>query len=307
MTRAKKSPSPTGSLMNSMTGHGRGQATVGGVSATVEVTSVNRKQLEVSVSAPRELEPLEPRIREVVSKNASRGRVNVRCAVELGETGWAGQVHVNKPLAKAYARQLAELAKELGLPGLASIETIARLPGVIQSPEAGEDLEPFWKSIEAALAKALEAFKIMRRREGAHLASDLSGRVKILRQLAARIEKHVPAATERYRGQLIERIRAAGVDGISPDDDRVLKEVVLFADRTDVTEELTRLQSHFAQFETTILSKEPVGRTLDFLAQEMNREINTVGSKSADAAISTSVIEFKAELERFREQAQNVE
>jgi uncharacterized protein (TIGR00255 family) len=147
----------------------------------------------------------------------------------------------------------------------------------------------------------------MREREGAHLAKDLALRVTVMRKSVAQIQQQAPTTAENYRRNLLERVKAAGLENIAADDDRLLKEVVLFADRSDITEELTRLQSHFLQFADCCKSKEPVGRTLDFLAQEMNREINTIGSKANDAAISREVVALKAELERFREQAQNVE
>jgi uncharacterized protein (TIGR00255 family) len=147
----------------------------------------------------------------------------------------------------------------------------------------------------------------MRAREGAHLAQDLTTRMGIMRQAAARIQKQAPTVAERYRQQLVERIKSAELEAPGADDERLLKEVVYFADRSDISEELTRLQSHFQQFDDCRKSKEPVGRMLDFLAQEINREINTIGSKANDSLISREVVTLKAELERFREQAQNVE
>jgi len=147
----------------------------------------------------------------------------------------------------------------------------------------------------------------MREREGAHLVQDLALHIGVMRQCVGRIQKQAPQATERYRQQLIERIKSAGLETPAPDDERLLKEVVFFADRSDISEELARLQSHFQQFEDCRKMKEPVGRTLDFLAQEMNREVNTIGSKANDALISREVVTLKAELEKFREQAQNVE
>jgi uncharacterized protein (TIGR00255 family) len=147
----------------------------------------------------------------------------------------------------------------------------------------------------------------MREREGAHLAQDLTERIGIMAKCVERVQKQAPQTAENYRQNLLERIKSAGIENIAPDDERLLKEIVLFADRSDISEELTRLQSHFKQFEDCRKSKEPVGRTLDFLAQEMNREINTIGSKANDALISREVVTLKTELERFREQVQNVE
>ena len=147
----------------------------------------------------------------------------------------------------------------------------------------------------------------LREREGAHLAKELSARIGVRQKSVTLVQKQAPQTAENYRQNLLTRIKAAGLENIAPDDERLLKEIVLFADRSDISEELTRLQSHFQQYEDCRKSKDPVGRTLDFLAQEMNREINTIGSKANDAIISREVVTLKAELEKFREQAQNVE
>ena len=216
-------------------------------------------------------------------------------------------MHINVPLAKAYARQLARLSKELALPGPVTLDQVTRAPGVLQSDEDLAVEEDFWPAVEKALRQALSNMVQMREREGAHLAQDLARRIALMQKAATQIARHAPKVAERYRQQLIERIKSAGLEAPAVDDERLLKEVVYFADRSDISEELTRLQSHFQQFEDGRRSKEPVGRMLDFLAQEMNREINTIGSKANDRLISREVVTLKAELERFREQVQNVE
>jgi uncharacterized protein (TIGR00255 family) len=161
--------------------------------------------------------------------------------------------------------------------------------------------------VQRALLKALAALVKMREQEGAHLTSDLRKRMAVMRKSVERIQRAAPEMVKRYQQQLRERIKNAGLELPSLDDERLLKEVIYFADRSDVSEELTRLESHFQQFETCVKAKEPVGRTLDFLAQEINREINTIGSKATDSVISREVVALKAELEKFREQVQNVE
>jgi len=216
-------------------------------------------------------------------------------------------MHINEHLAKAYAGELAKLAKKLKISGTVTLDQIIRAPGVFQSDEELVEAENIWPAVEKALKQALDALLRMREREGAHLAQDLAARIGVMRQSVEKVQKQAPATAENYRRQLLERIKAAGIENIAPDDERLMKEVILFADRADITEELTRLQSHFQQFDDCRKSKEPVGRTLDFLAQEMNREINTIGSKANDAVISREVVSLKAELERFREQVQNVE
>lgn len=289
-----------------MTGYGRGEANRDGCKVTVEISAVNRRQAEVALRLPPELEPLEPRIREEINRRVARGRLQVRLSLHRSAGRWAAAVRLNRPLAKAYARALDRLARELRLDEPVSLQALLRIPGVVQSADADADPETFWPPVEAALEKALAGLDRMRQREGAHLAKDLKTRVAGLRRLADDIARQSPGVAERYREQLLARIRQAKIE-LAPDDDRLLKEVVLFADRSDVTEELTRLQSHFQQFDDCLKSAEPVGRTLDFLAQEMNREVNTIGSKANDSRICQAVVRMKAELEKVREQVQNVE
>lgn len=290
-----------------MTGYGRGDCARNGFKVTVEISSVNRKQSEISVTLPREMEMLEAQIRDLINRHVARGRLTARVSLHAGASQTAARMHLNIPLAKAYAHELARLSRQLNLPGPVTLDHLTRAPGVFQTDEQIVEEEDFWPAVEKALKQALAALVQMREREGAHLAQDLSRRIAIMRRATARIQKQAPKVAERYRQQLIERIKAAGLEAPAPDDDRLLKEVVYFADRSDISEELTRLQSHFQQFDDCLKSREPVGRMLDFLAQEMNREINTIGSKANDSLISQEVVTLKAELEKFREQAQNVE
>jgi uncharacterized protein (TIGR00255 family) len=293
--------------MKSMTGYGRGECSQDGFKIIVELSSVNRKQMEISVALPREMEMLEAQIRDVLNREIARGRVTVRVSLHAGAGDVAARMHLNIPLARAYARELNRLAHQLNLPGPVTLDQLVRAPGVFQTDEQLAEEEDFWPAVQKALKQGLAALLAMREREGLHLAQDLAARVGIMRKAATRVQKQAPTVARRYRAQLVERIKSAGIEAPGADDDRLLKEVVYFADRSDITEELTRLQSHFQQFEDCRKSKEPVGRTLDFLAQEMNREVNTVGSKANDSLISREVVTLKAELERFREQAQNVE
>jgi uncharacterized protein (TIGR00255 family) len=293
--------------MKSMTGYGRGECFREGFKVAVEVSSVNRKQMEILVNLPRELEMLEGQIRDVINRSVSRGRLTVRVAVHAGGSKLSAQMHLNVALAKAYTLELRRLSTQLKLPGPVTLDHLVRAPGVFQTDEDLAVEEDLWPAVEKALKKALVQLLGMREREGAHLVQDLARRVSIMRKSVARVQKHAPRVAERYRQQLVERIKKGGLEAPGLEDDRLLKEVVYFADRSDISEELTRLQSHFQQFEDCRKSREPVGRTLDFLAQEMNREVNTIGSKANDSLISREVVTLKAELEKFREQAQNVE
>jgi uncharacterized protein (TIGR00255 family) len=293
--------------MKSMTGYGRGECSQDGFKITVEISSVNRKQTEISVNIPREMEMLEAGIRDVINRSIARGRLIVRVSLHTSVGNLAARMHLNVALARAYARELGKLSKQLKLPGPVTLDHLVRAPGVFQTDEQIAEEEDFWPAVDKALRKALAAMVKMREREGAHLRQDFIKRVAVMRQATSEIQKHAPDVSNRYREQLLERIRTAGLEAPAADDERLLKEVVYFADRSDITEELTRLQSHFQQFDDCLKSPEPVGRLLDFLAQEMNREVNTIGSKANDSRISREVVKLKAELERFREQAQNVE
>jgi uncharacterized protein (TIGR00255 family) len=290
-----------------MTGYGRGECSQDGFKITVELSSVNRKQAEISCNLPRELELLEGQMRDVLNRAVARGRVTVRVSIHTARGRDSARMHLNTDLARAYAKELAALAKQLKLKDDVTLDQLVRAPGVFQTDEELAGEEDFWPAVEAALNKALAALLKMRAREGAHLSKDLVNRIGIMRGAVEHVKKNAPLVAERYRTALLERIKAAGLENITLDDERLLKEVVLFADRSDISEELTRLQSHFQQFDELTKSKEPIGRTLDFLAQEINREVNTIGSKANDSLISREVVTLKAELEKFREQAMNVE
>jgi uncharacterized protein (TIGR00255 family) len=293
--------------MKSMTGYGRGECSQSGFKVTVELSSVNRKQSEISVYLPRELESLESRVRDEINRRIARGRLTVKVSMHAANGSWPGRVKLNAALARAYARELNRLAKGLKLAGPVTLETLMRAPGVLQTDEELTDAESFWPSVTKALHTALASLVRMREREGTHLAKDLQKRMEFVARSVARVQKQAPQVLKRYQEQLRERIKNAGLEMPGLEDERLQKEIVYFADRSDISEELTRLQSHFQQFDDCVKSKEPVGRTLDFLAQEMNREVNTIGSKANDSVISREVVTLKAELEKFREQVQNVE
>jgi uncharacterized protein (TIGR00255 family) len=293
--------------MNSMTGHGRGECSQDGFKITVELSSVNRKQAEISLNLPREFELLEGQMRDAINRAVARGRITGRVSLHTARGRDSARMHLNTGLARAYAKELAALARQLKLKDEVTLDQLVRAPGVFQTDEELASAEDFWPAVEKALNKALAALLKMRAKEGAHLATDLNQRVTTMRAAVERVRANAPQVAERYRAALLERIKNAGLEGVNAEDERLLKEVVLFADRSDISEELTRLQSHFKQFEDLLKSKESIGRTLDFLAQEMNREINTIGSKANDAVIAREVVTLKAELEKFREQAMNVE
>jgi len=293
--------------MKSMTGYGWGECSRDGFKVTVELSSVNRKQSEIAVNLPRELEVLEAQIRDEINRQIARGRLTARVSLHAAEGREAARAHINKALARAYARELAKLAKDLALDGTVSLDLLIRAPGVLQTNEEMADAEDFWPAVETALRRALEMLVKMRSREGAHLAKDLCTRIAGMRKSVKRISRQAPQVQQRYREQLLSRVKSAGLDSLELEEDRIIKEVFYFADRSDISEELTRLESHFLQFDKYLRAKEPVGRTLDFLAQEMNREVNTIGAKANDSQISREVVVLKTDLEKFREQVLNVE
>lgn len=292
--------------MRSMTGYGRGEAAAGGIKVTVELNSVNRKQSDVSIVLPRELAELEPRIRDEINAVLARGKINVVVAWHRSAGADTDRVQLDEGLARAYLFAIRRLQRRLELDGGVTLDTILRAPGVMQLRELDMDAARVWPLVETALQQALVGAVQMREREGKHLAADLAKRLRWMEREVAAIRKLAPRALERYREQLRARVAAAGVE-LAADDERLLREVVLYADRCDIAEELTRLESHFRQFRECFRREEPVGRTLDFLTQEMNREINTIGSKANAAEISRRVVGLKAELEKIREQVQNIE
>jgi len=291
--------------MRSMTGYGRGQSAFNGTKISVELNSVNRKQSDVTVSLPRELAELEPRVRDVINARISRGRLNVVVST-LNSSGHASKLALDAGLAATYYRAMLDLQKELKLSGEIGIETVLRAPGVMRISEEQVSAETVWPHLETALGEALNDLVKMREHEGKHLAKDLIKRLKTVRLSLRKIRQYVPGVVKKYRQSLFERIQRAGLE-LEIGDERLAKEVIFFADKSDVSEELTRLDSHFAQFAHTLRKNEPVGRTLDFITQEISREFNTLGSKANDADISQLVVVCKAEMEKIREQIQNIE
>jgi len=290
--------------MRSMTGYGRGECAKDGFKFTVELNSINRKQSDIAVNLPKELVELEPRIRDEINAHLSRGRINAVVAYHRGAA--EERVELDETLAQAYLKAIQKLQRKTKLNGSITLDTILRAPGVLKLAESAMDAGAMWSSVEVALKKALAQLVKMREKEGKFLSADLSKRLEVLAAGLTAIRQAAPDTVRRYREQLHARVQEAGLN-VPLDDERLAKEVVLFADRCDISEEITRLDSHLQQFRDCLKSSEPVGRTLDFLAQEMNREINTIGSKANAAEVSQHVVKMKAELEKIREQVQNIE
>ena len=287
-----------------MTGYGRGDADYAGAKFSVELNSVNRKQSDIVMNLPRDLAALEPRIRQAINEKISRGRMNVLVVMHQGANGAA--LALDTALARSYHEAMLTLQKELSAPGEITIGTILQAPGVMRSPEQSIDADDAWPVVQRALGIALSELIKMREREGKHLAKDLIHRLKTLRKEIKEIRALYPDVVKKYRTALRERLEKAGLD-LPLEDERLLKEVTIFADRSDISEELTRLESHLAQFAHHLRKNEPVGRTLEFITQEIFRELNTLGAKSNDARISQRVVACKSDLEKIREQILNLE
>ena len=287
-----------------MTGFGRGTAASGPWLATVEISSVNRKQAEVVVQAPRELSELEARIRKQALTVVARGRIQIAINLEQPGTGAAG-IAIDRNLALAFENAFRELGTLLGREVLPVAADFLRQPGILAG-RSEIDAESAWLAIEPALADALQQLATMRAREGADLKADFLARLQSLTDFAARIASEAPSRPVRQLELLQKRLRDSGL-ALDLSDDRVLKELALYADRCDITEELTRLDSHFAKFREYLDAAEPPGRALDFLCQELFREFNTIGSKANDSSIAQTIVEAKTELEKIREQVQNIE
>jgi len=289
-----------------MTGFGAGRAQAGGESVAVELRSVNGKFCDVRTHLPRELAGLEPVVARIVKSRVARGVVDVNVRREAPGSVRGAAPRVDLGLAAAYAKALREMRAELGLSGELTLHDLVGLEGVVGLSEIVADPEPAAKALEGALADALDALDDMRRREGEALARDLSVRLGAVETGAAAIRAAAPQSVEAYRERLAARVAELS-RGVPADPARLAQEVAFFAERVDVSEELTRLASHLAQLRALVASDAPAGRRLEFLVQEVNREVNTVGSKSQNAGIAAQVVEVKAELERVREQIANVE
>jgi uncharacterized protein (TIGR00255 family) len=291
-------------LINSMTAFGRGEFRNKKGRFSVEIQSVNRKYLEITVVLPKQFTSLEPEIRNSVGTKLSRGKVNIVVDVEFN-LDVVPLVKPNIGMARALLKSYHEVADALGYEGRIDFSSIIRNREVIEDVRSFESMPEFRIAIMKALSKALLEIQKMQMTEGRAIGADCIARLEIMQKSLREVKKNAVIVVDKYRRRLMERIKE--ITGNQPEkDERLLREVAIYADKTDITEEITRFDSHIAQFKSYMKSKESVGRTLDFLVQEMHREINTIGSKSADLMIANSVVLVKSELEKIREQVQNI-
>ena len=292
-------------MIRSMTGYGKKDGTSQQAGITVEIRSVNHRFLEVAVRVPRSLAELEDQIRKTVQQRCLRGRVDVSVSIQAAG-GSLKTVHIDHALAKQYHTALKKLQKTLGLRGAVDIALVAGFRDIVSMTDEPVDPGPLGKTVLRVLGGALTELEKMRKREGDVLAQDLAAHLEAIRTAKALVAEKAPQLATLSFERMKARIEAL-LQSELPDPARLQQELAVYADRSDISEELVRLESHMIQFDQTLRSEESVGKTLEFLLQEMGREVNTIGSKANDADIAALVVRMKAELEKLREQVQNVE
>ncbi|MDY6029875.1 MAG: YicC/YloC family endoribonuclease [Acidaminococcaceae bacterium] len=299
-------------MLKSMTGFGRGQYEDDSFSVTVEMRTVNHRYNEVAVRLPRFLNALEDKIRKTILKTVNRGRIDVFVTADY-TTGDNCTLTVDKNLAAAYHKALQEISEAVGLgevslnPGQELLQ-LSRFPDVINIKEGVLDADGLWPKVESAVNEAVGNLVAMRTAEGGNIYGDFVLRADLIAEKLAQIEARSPMVVEEYQSKLTERLNNLLEEhSITVEPERLLQEVAVFADRTSITEEIVRLKSHLKQFKIIISSDEPVGRKLDFLIQEFNREANTIASKANDYTLAQIVVDIKSEIEKIREQIQNIE
>ena len=292
-------------MVKSMTGYGRARQTLHGRDITVEVRSVNNRYLDCTVKVPRTYIFAEDAVKSRVQKAVSRGKVDVFITIDATAADET-VVAVNEPLARGYYEALTKIRDMFSLEGELTAAVLAKFPDVLTVTKAEEDLESVAGDICAVLDEALEAYNAMRAVEGVKLCEDIAGRVTTIETVVGKVEERSPQTVAAYREKLTARMQEV-LQSTTIDESRILTEAAIFSDKIAVDEETVRLRSHIAQLRAMLKSDQPVGRKLDFLIQEVNRECNTIGSKCNDLTIAQDVVNMKAEVEKIREQVQNIE
>ena len=299
-------------MLHSMTGFGRGSYRDEDFSVVVEIKSVNHRYSEFAIRMPHYLNALEDKIKKSVLQRCSRGRFDIFITA-LNSRHEAEEILVDKGLAQAYHKALQEIGTAIGAPEVtfntpAEIVYLSRCQDVLNVAEGVVDADSLWPKVEKALTQALDILVAMREAEAANIVQDFLKRADIIEAMLRQVEKRSPATVQEYEGKLRERVeRLLAENNAQLDPQLILQEVAVFADRTSITEECVRLHSHLKQLRQFLSGSGPVGRKLDFLVQEINREVNTIGSKCNDFELSAQVVDMKAEVEKIREQVQNIE
>ncbi len=292
-------------MLRSMTGYGRQELIADGKRIYVEVKSVNHRYSDFTIKYPRRYAFLEDKIKKRAAESITRGKVDISLTIENYESV-DEEITINRAAAENYIEALKKLRDEFSLTDDITVMGVARNQDVFTVVKKDEDEDVIWNNVKTALDGALEEFTLMRRREGERIQQDLEARIEYMKTLVERVDERSPETVAEYRNRLYDKIKEVLEDG-EIDEGRVLTEVAIFADKVAVNEETVRLKSHFVEFNAIINSGEPAGRRLDFLIQEINRETNTIGSKASDIEIAKIVVELKGEIEKLREQIQNIE
>ncbi len=292
-------------MIRSMTGYGRGQEVLDGLSVTVEIKSVNHRFFEYSCRLPRVYGFIDDKLKNYLQQRISRGKVDVFVQIDALQSN-GSEVQVNEGLAENYLIVLRDLAQKYGLREDVSVTTLSRYPDVLTVRQVAVDEDTVWDAVRKVTDLALEQFVAMREREGARLREDVLSRGQTILDCVAIIEERSPQTVREHMQKIESRMREL-LDGAVVDEARLLTEAAIFADKIAVAEETVRLRSHIDQLHTLLSGDEAVGRKLDFLVQEINRETNTIGSKCSDLELTRIVVDIKAEIEKIREQIQNIE
>ncbi len=292
-------------LIKSMTGYGRAMQTVNGREITAEIRSVNNRYLDLTVKLPRLYSFAEDAVKACIKSAVTRGKVDVFISVNVMQDTDV-RVSLNRPVLEGYLDALRTIASDYGVRDDISVTSLARMPDVFVVEKQEEDEQQLTQDILSVVQTALDAFNAMREKEGAALAADLSGRRQTILSLVEKVEQRSPITLQEYRRRLTEKMEEV-LQSASIDESRILQEAAIYADRIAVDEETVRLRSHMDQLGQMLASGGPIGRKLDFLLQEINREANTIGSKGNDLEQARTVVDIKAELEKIREQTQNIE
>ncbi|MBP1572428.1 MAG: YicC family protein [Oscillospiraceae bacterium] len=292
-------------MLRSMTGFGREHIMFEGREILVEIKSVNSRYYEFSSKLPRAYGYIDEKLKSLLANKISRGKVEVSVSI-FNQVGTDAEIEVNEPLARQYVEALRGVSETLNLRDDLSLTSIMRFSDVFTVKKTIEDEETVWEQVKQVAQAALDKFITMRETEGAKMHDDIASRLQFIEDTVAKIEAQSPETTKAYREKLFAKIKAV-VEDRSIDDARVLTEAAIFSEKTAVDEETVRLRSHLSQYRSLIEQDIPVGRKLDFLTQELNREVNTIGSKCQDLEITRMVVDLKSEIEKIREQIQNIE
>lgn len=293
--------------MKSMTGFGRERTVIDGKEYLIEIRSVNSRYCELTVKLPRSFTYLEEKLKSLIKGNVNRGKVEVFLSVTDVE-GRETTVTVNTPVVKNYLEEMRSCSAELGLPDNLMLSDIFRMTDAFTVVRPEYDEEAIWNNVQTVCIAALSEFSQMREKEGEKLKADILEKIENIERMTEEVEKLSPETTAAYRQRLTDKLNEVlSANGVAADEQRMLTEAAIFAEKIAVDEETVRLRSHFKQFREMTEAKEPIGRKLDFLVQELNRESNTIGSKCQDLRVTKLVIDMKSEIEKIREQIQNIE